>query len=83
MGRSADGYQGPCTVSAAKKLMSAGSPASVSSMPMSNRFSVRVEYSHVDVGEQDHSLGDGLTSEVDLSYDAFKVGASLKAHRRR
>ena len=45
---------------------------------MSDRFSVRVEYSHVDLGEEDHSLGEGLTSEVDLSFDAIKVGASYK-----
>jgi outer membrane immunogenic protein len=45
---------------------------------MSDRFSVRVEYSHVDFGEEDHSLGDGLSSEVDLSFDAIKVGASYK-----
>jgi len=45
---------------------------------MSDRFSVRVEYSHVDLGEEDHSLGEGLSSEVDLSFDAIKVGASYK-----
>jgi outer membrane immunogenic protein len=45
---------------------------------MSDRFSVRVEYSHVDLGEEDHSLGDGLSSEVDLSFNAIKVGASYK-----
>jgi len=45
---------------------------------MSDRFSVRVEYSHVDLGEEDHSLGEGLSSEVDLSFNAIKVGASYK-----
>lgn len=45
---------------------------------MSDRFSVRVEYSHVDLGEEDHDLGDGLSSEVDLSFDSIKVGASYK-----
>ena len=44
---------------------------------LSDRFGVRVEYSH-DFGEEDHSPGDGLTSEVDLSFDAIKVGASYK-----
>ena len=45
---------------------------------LSDRFSVRVEYSHVDLGEEDHSLGEGLSSEVDLSFDAIKIGASYK-----
>jgi outer membrane immunogenic protein len=45
---------------------------------LSDRFSVRVEYSHVDLGEEDHDLGDGLSSEVDLSFNAIKVGASYK-----
>jgi outer membrane immunogenic protein len=45
---------------------------------LSDRFSVRVEYSHVDLGEEDHSFGEGLSSEVDLSFDAIKVGASYK-----
>jgi outer membrane immunogenic protein len=43
------------------------------------RFSARVEYSHVDLGEEDHSLGDGgLASEVDFKFDAIKIGASYK-----
>lgn len=45
---------------------------------LSDRFSVRVEYSHVDLGEEDHSLDYGLTSEVDLNFDAIKIGASYK-----
>lgn len=45
---------------------------------LSDRFSVRVEYSHVDLGEEDVALGHGISSEVDLSFDAIKVGASYK-----
>ncbi len=45
-----------------------------------NRFSARIEYSHVDLGEEDHSLGDYLSSEVDLKFDAIKVGASYKLY---
>lgn len=43
-----------------------------------DRFSARVEYSHVDLGEEDHDLGKGLKSEVDLNFDAIKIGASYK-----
>ena len=45
-----------------------------------DRFSARVEYSHVDLGSEDHSLGkDGfLKSDVDLSFNAIKIGASYK-----
>lgn len=48
------------------------------------RFSVRVEYSHVDLGEEDTALTfrgrtiPGVTDNVDLSFDAIKVGASYK-----
>lgn len=45
---------------------------------MTDRFIVRVEYSHVDFGTEDVSLGEGLSSEVDLSFDAIKIGASYK-----
>jgi outer membrane immunogenic protein len=46
---------------------------------LDDRFSVRVEYSHVDLGE-----GDGLLTEfdvdhnVDVKFDAIKIGASYK-----
>ena len=49
-----------------------------------DRFSVRVEYSHVDLGEEDTALSingytlDGMTDKVDLSFDAIKIGASYK-----
>jgi outer membrane immunogenic protein len=45
-----------------------------------DRFSARVEYSHVELGSEDHSLGEHgyLKSDVDLSFDAIKVGASYK-----
>lgn len=49
-----------------------------------DRFSVRVEYSHVDLGEENTALtfeGEPLTfvsDKVDLSFDAIKVGASYK-----
>ncbi len=49
-----------------------------------NRFSVRVEYSHVDLGEENTALSfegytlDGISDKVDLSFDAIKVGASYK-----
>lgn len=45
-----------------------------------DRFSARVEYSHVDLGSEDHSLGEHgyIKSDVDLSFDAVKVGASYK-----
>lgn len=49
-----------------------------------DRFSVRVEYSHVDLGEEDTALSyQGYTipfvsDKVDLSFDAIKVGASYK-----
>jgi outer membrane immunogenic protein len=45
---------------------------------ITDRLSARVEYSHVDLGKEDHDLGHGLKSEVDLSFDAIKVGASYK-----
>lgn len=50
----------------------------------SDRFSVRVEYSHVDLGEENTALSfrgrtvPGLTDNVDLSFDAIKIGASYK-----
>jgi outer membrane immunogenic protein len=49
---------------------------------MTERFSVRVEYSHVDLGEETAriNLGHGLSidDEVDLSFDAIKIGASYR-----
>lgn len=49
---------------------------------MTERFSVRVEYSHVDLGEETATLdlGHGLSvdDEVDLSFDAIKIGASYR-----
>jgi hypothetical protein len=38
---------------------------------------VRVEYSHVDLGEESFSLG-GIKDEVDLDFDAIKIGASYR-----
>ncbi len=49
-----------------------------------DRFSVRVEYSHVDLGEEDTTLnfvGGGtlpVDDSVDLSFDAIKIGVSYK-----
>ncbi len=48
-----------------------------------DRFSVRIEYSHVDLGEEDTKLSLSgytlpITDEVDLSFDAVKIGASYK-----
>ena len=45
---------------------------------LNERFSVRVEYSHVDLGEEDFSLGEGIKDEVDMSFDAIKIGASYR-----
>jgi outer membrane immunogenic protein len=49
---------------------------------ISDRFIVRVEYSHVDLGEEttSYSLGDygSLEKDVDVKFDAIKVGASYK-----
>jgi outer membrane immunogenic protein len=48
---------------------------------MSERFSVRVEYSHVDLGEETATLGVGdfrIKDDVDLSFDAIKIGASYR-----
>jgi outer membrane immunogenic protein len=49
---------------------------------MSEHFSVRVEYSHVDLGEETAELdfGHGFTidDKVDLSFDAIKIGASYR-----
>jgi outer membrane immunogenic protein len=46
---------------------------------LSDRFSVRLEYSHVDLGEGDGLLTEvGLDHEVDLKFDAIKIGASYK-----
>jgi outer membrane immunogenic protein len=48
---------------------------------MTERFSVRVEYSHVDFGEETATLDLGRFSvddEVDMSIDAIKIGASYK-----
>lgn len=44
---------------------------------LNERFSVRVEYSHVDLGEESFSLG-GIEDEVDMSFDAIKIGASYR-----
>ena len=44
-----------------------------------DRFSVRVEYSHVDLGEGEGLLSEvGLDHDVDLKFDAIKIGASYK-----
>jgi outer membrane immunogenic protein len=48
---------------------------------MTERFSVRVEYSHVDLGEETAELDLGFATiddEVDLSFDAIKIGASYR-----
>jgi outer membrane immunogenic protein len=49
---------------------------------MTERFSVRVEYSHVDLGEETATLdlghGFSVDDEVDLSFDAIKIGASYR-----
>lgn len=49
---------------------------------MTDRFSVRVEYSHVDLGEETTTLnlghGFSVDDEVDLSFDAIKIGASYR-----
>ena len=46
---------------------------------ISDNFSVRVEYSHVDLGKGDGLLTEiGLDHEVDLAFDAVKIGASYK-----
>jgi outer membrane immunogenic protein len=45
---------------------------------LNERFSVRVEYSHVDLGEESFSLGHGIEDEVDMSFDAIKIGASYR-----
>jgi outer membrane immunogenic protein len=51
---------------------------------LSDRFSVRVEYSHIDLGEEDTTFSMGregrhtVDDEVDLSINAIKVGASYK-----
>jgi outer membrane immunogenic protein len=45
---------------------------------LSDRFSVRVEYSHVDLGTGDGLLSDYVDHEVDLKFDAIKIGASYK-----
>jgi outer membrane immunogenic protein len=49
---------------------------------MTERFSVRVEYSHVDLGEETAEIGLGndfsIDDEVDLSFDAIKIGASYR-----
>jgi outer membrane immunogenic protein len=44
---------------------------------LDERFSVRVEYSHVDLGDETFSLG-GIKDEVDLDFDAIKIGASYR-----
>jgi outer membrane immunogenic protein len=50
-----------------------------------DRFSVRVEYAHVDLGEETTSLsvldsGITLDDEVDMSFNTIKIGASLKLY---
>lgn len=51
---------------------------------VNDRFSVRVEYSHVDLGEESTSLsyrGETIPfvkDDVDLSFDTIKIGASYK-----
>jgi outer membrane immunogenic protein len=49
-----------------------------------DRFSVRIEYSHVDLGSENTALTyrdrtiKHVSDEVDLSFDAIKIGASYK-----
>jgi opacity protein-like surface antigen len=49
---------------------------------LSDRFSVRVEYSHVDLGEEttSYNIADVVSfdKDVDLKFDAIKIGASYK-----
>lgn len=49
---------------------------------LSDRISVRVEYSHVDLGEEttSYSVGDfaSFDKDVDVKFDAIKIGASYK-----
>ena len=48
---------------------------------LSDRFSVRVEYSHVDLGEETTQYDLGFVSfdkDVDVKFDAIKIGASYK-----
>jgi outer membrane immunogenic protein len=49
---------------------------------LTDRFSVRVEYSHVDLGEDTAQLALGsfatINDKVDLSFDAIKIGASYR-----
>ena len=48
---------------------------------LSNNFSVRVEYSHVDLGEGDGILAGldrDISHETEVKFDAIKVGASYK-----
>ena len=47
-----------------------------------DRFTARVEYSHVDLGEEDFSITDYVKDKVDLSFDAIKIGASYKLFDR-
>lgn len=45
---------------------------------LSDNFSVRVEYSHVDLGEGDGLLSEYVDHEIDMKFDAVKIGASYK-----
>lgn len=46
---------------------------------LSDRFSLRLEYAHVDLGSEDAFKQDGCsTCEVDFDFDVIKVGASYR-----
>ena len=47
-----------------------------------DRFSARVEYSHVDFGSDDFSVTDFVKDKVDMKFDAIKIGASYKLFDR-
>jgi outer membrane immunogenic protein len=45
---------------------------------INDRFSVRLEYAHVDFGSEDVFNGEKIQDKVDASFDAVKVGISYK-----
>ena len=45
---------------------------------LNNNFSVRLEYSHVDLGGEDAFQAECSTCEIDLSFDVVKAGVSYK-----